>query len=105
MPYTLTKDREKFALSIENIAKNIKTKGDLNYVICEIVGLWIYNNNLFSSYTSLSSAINAVGDAEGELIRRLLVPYEKNKIKENGDLRSFQLILNTIQDKENDSNG
>jgi hypothetical protein len=71
----------------------------LNYAICEIVGRLILENNL--SYTKMSEWIDAVHDAEAELRRRLLDPYEDIKIFENGDVPSFERIINKMNGVDN----
>jgi len=38
------------------------------------------------SYTKISEAISTLTDAEYELRRRFLVPYEETKILDNGDV-------------------
>lgn len=96
MPYIEIKDRPKFELCVDTLATLIKNKGELNYVISELVGRWIVENKLFS-YTGISNAISAVHDAELELNRRILVPYESGKILENEDLESFQNILDALK--------
>ena len=91
MPYI--PDKEKYAMSaaIENLLACIKTKGDLNYVICEVVGKLIINCDKLS-YTKMSEWIDGVHDAETELRRRILNRYEDIKIIENGDVPSFKSI-------------
>ena len=78
------------------LAKLVSNKGELNYVISELVGQWIIDKKLFS-YTGISNAISAVHDAELELNRRILVPYEMGKIEENEDLDSFTAILMALK--------
>ena len=92
MPYI--KDEEKHEMSdfIEDLKMFIESKGDLNYAICELVGRLILDSDKIS-YTQMSEWIDAVHDAEAELRRRLLNPYEDLKIIENGDVPSFKGIL------------
>jgi hypothetical protein len=93
MPYI--KNREVFDEHIEKLADVIQSKGELNYVICELVGQLILNYGL--SYTEISENIDAVHDAECELRHRILNPYEDIKIEQNGDLRSFTLIKDQMK--------
>jgi len=94
MPYTKEADRGAKVL-IPALLEHIKVKGDLNYVICEIVGqLCLRDGGI--SYTSTSNWIDAVHGAERELTRRLLGPYEDLKAKQNGDVESFVELLNNM---------
>lgn len=95
MPYIEKKDRNRFDFLVLELAKLVSNKGELNYVISELVGQWIIANKLYS-YTGISNAISAVHDAELELNRRILAPYEMGKIIENEDLDSFSTILDAL---------
>lgn len=95
MPYTKSEKRYTRRL-IPELVKSIKTKGDLNYTICEIVGqLCLKDGGI--GYTTTSNWIDGVHDAECELRRRLLNPYEDLKIRENGDVESFIKLLENIK--------
>lgn len=96
MPYIEQEDRKKFKGHIKALAELINNKGEMNYVISELVGSWIVKRKLFS-YNGISNAISAVHDAEIELNRRILVPYEVGKIMLNEDLDSFKEILNAVE--------
>jgi len=96
MPYIDKKNRTKFIREISILAETIKSKGEMNYVICELIGQWIIENKLFS-YEGISNAIGAVHDAEIELNRRILAPFEVGKMIDNEDLRSFCKILDGHQ--------
>jgi len=96
MPYTLDENREAIREILPQLVKEIKVKGDLSYTICEIVGqLCLRDGGL--SYTSTSNWIDGVDGAELELTRRLLIPYEKLKIEQNGDVESFVTLLENIK--------
>lgn len=92
MPYIKDKDKHEMADSIDDLKMFIESKGDLNYAICELVGRLILDSDKIS-YTTMSEWIDAVHDAETELRRRLLNPYEDIKIFENGDVPSFTGII------------
>jgi len=96
MPYIGQPNRRQFKKSIEDLASKITCKGDLNYVISELVGKWIIKNKQFT-YSGISNAISAVHDAEIELSRRILAPYEMGKILINEDLESFHEILDALE--------
>lgn len=92
MPYVKECDRKHVRKYLTYVIKEIKTKGDLNYAICEMVGRLILREGGLS-YTRVSNWIDAVHGAERELTRRLLNPYEDKKIEENGDVESFEKLL------------
>ena len=72
----------------------IQSKGELNYVICELTGQLISKSRI--SYEEISKWITAIEDAADELRRRLLHPYEDAKRFENGDVHSINEILKVI---------
>ena len=49
-------------------------------------------------YQEISDALAALTDAAGELWRRLLVPWEKKKIEENGDISSIAALVKTLEE-------
>jgi len=95
MPYIAEEGRPALNIPIQNLAELIESKGDLNYVICELVGELILKTKI--SYTQISEWIDAVDGAENELRRRLLDPYEDIKIFDNGDVPSFIQILRNMK--------
>jgi len=95
MPYIAEAERPALNIPIQNLAELIESKGDLNYVISELVGQLILKTKI--SYTQISEWIDAVDGAENELRRRLLDPYEDLKIDENGDVPSFIQILRDMK--------
>lgn len=99
MPYIKDKDKREMADAIDDLQMWIESKGDLNYAICELVGQLILNSGI--SYTKISEWIDAVHDAECELRRRLLDPYEIMKMHENGDVPTFTRILSIMAGVEN----
>lgn len=97
MPYIKQNQRELLDVNIHDLLHYIGHKGDLNYVICQIVGSLILRDEGIS-YLQISEWIDGVHDAECELRRRLLEPYENDKITENGDVSSFVEILEKMRD-------
>lgn len=95
MPYIKNKDKREMHDVIMDLRQYILSKGDLNYAICELVGRIILDDII--SYTEISKWISAVHDAEEELRRRILVPYEEIKKSENGDVPSFEYILERLR--------
>jgi hypothetical protein len=98
MPYIKDEDKEKFDNGIEQIAAFINAKGDLNYVICELVGRLITRDGI--GYTTISNWLDGVHGAEVELRRRILDRYEDYKIIGNGDVPSFKTVLELMKRQE-----
>jgi len=96
MPYITEHRKKSMEPEIYNLSILIENKGDLNYAICELVARIITQTGV--NYTNMSEKIDAVHDAETELRRRLLNPYEDMKIKENGDVPSFETALKIMGD-------
>lgn len=96
MPYTTQEDRtEMMRKAIDVLTDEIKNKGDLNYVICQLTGQLIIKTGGMG-YTNVSNWIDGVDGAERELTRRLLNPYEDKKIEENGDVEAFAELLEGV---------
>jgi len=91
MPYIEVERKEVISFAVSELSSYIGSKGDLNFVICELVGQLISHKGV--NYQNISEIIDAVHDAETELRRRLLVPYEDIKLEENGDVPSFKTVL------------
>lgn len=96
MPYIPDEEKREMKDSIDDLEMFIESKGDLNYAICELVGRLIADNDKLS-YTKMSEWIDAVHDAEAELRRRLLDPYEDKAIQRNGDVPSFIGIIERME--------
>lgn len=81
MPYIKQRDRNE----IDTNVRGAETPGELNY---QITGLCLdYMDRVRSiNYTTINEVIGALECAKQEFYRRIATPYEKNKIKENGDV-------------------
>ena len=96
MPYIKQEARTMdMLMAIGFLKKEIQNKGDLNYVICELTAQLILKTGGMG-YTNVSNWIDGVDGAEKELTRRLLIPYEKVKEYENGDVESFVVLLDNM---------
>ena len=60
-----------------------RPKGSLTYLAYSL-GISYFKGR--ESYTAMSDAISALDDAAEEIRRRHLVPYERKKIVDNGDV-------------------
>ena len=58
--------------------------GELNYQLTKLVNRYISAAGL--SYGTLNNAVGALECAKLELYRRVILPYEDEKINENGDV-------------------
>jgi len=83
MPYIKDEDKTKFEDLIE-IAGNIDSAGEMNYVITMLARTYIERHGL--CYQTLNDVVGALEGCKFELYRRVLAPYEDLKIKENGDV-------------------
>ena len=57
--------------------------GCLNYIISKLSFKLIARDR---GYATMSCVRGAIGDAYDEFYRRLMIPYEDEKIKQNGDV-------------------
>jgi hypothetical protein len=86
MPYIRKIDRDMFK-SVQLPFKiqadlNRLNAGQLNYIITWIIDRQLTNAN----YARYNEIIGALECCKLELYRRMIVPYENKKIKENGDV-------------------
>lgn len=60
------------------------TPGELNFYFTDLITNYLSSNG--KSYQSINDIIGALEGAKQEFYRRIVVPYEDQKIKENGDV-------------------
>lgn len=81
MPYIAKEDREILhALG----GSNASTPGELNYVFTAVIKNYIKKLGL--SYQTCNDILGALEGAKLEFYRRVVAPYENNKIQDNGDV-------------------
>lgn len=80
MPYIPEADRD----AIFKGEKKIEKKGELTYAVFQLALDFIGAQGI--NYQNISDACAALHDAELEIRRRVLNPYEDEKIKQNGDI-------------------
>ena len=68
---------------LEEIDGNPKTPGDLNYMITSMIKEYVDGN---LSYHTLNDVIGVLENVKLEFVRRVVVPYENDAIKRNGDV-------------------
>lgn len=89
MPYIKPEDRINKDGPISELAKVIKTPGDLNYIFsCLAIEYFLRNGG---RYQQINDVDGVFGCASKEFYRRIAVPYEDKKIQETGDLKQLEL--------------
>ena len=58
--------------------------GELNYIVTRILNLYVEQHGI--SYKSLNDVMGALEGAKMEFYRRVVVPYEEEKLNLNGDV-------------------
>lgn len=66
------------------IYADAQTPGQLNYLFSVIAKDYLDRNGL--KYSTINDIVGALEGAKLEFYRRVAVPYEDTKIKENGDV-------------------
>ena len=82
MPYIEKERREELDYVLEQMVRaRITADGDLNYL------LFAYCKHFIpKSYNSLKNFVGELEECATEIRRRILAPYEDDKIAENGDV-------------------
>lgn len=82
MPYIKKINRDDMD-RVVRMMKNVEVQadGDLNYILFAFC-----KRHIKSSYYNYKNFLGELNEAAEEIRRRLLVPYEKKKIIENGDV-------------------
>lgn len=78
MPYINKADRDLMLWSYPT------TPGELNYDITNSIIKYYHDKEL--NYQTINDILGALEGAKLEFYRRVVVPYEDKKIKENGDV-------------------
>lgn len=84
MPYIKQHKRDEFKEILNTLGNIINTEGDLNYVITSL--LVICTKKWIKSYSTLNTIMGVMSCSAQEFYRRVVAPYEDQKIKENGDI-------------------
>lgn len=85
MPYIPTARRIELRERIHELAGDIQSPGELNYVLTRVVVETLDNHGPVS-YARLAEAHAALTMAAAELYRRVIAPYEDRKRAVNGDV-------------------
>jgi len=78
MPYISVEDRSSLK------SREPQTVGELNYTITNLLISYIQRNKL--NYETINALVGVLECAKLEMYRRLAVPYENEKIIQNGDV-------------------
>ncbi len=88
MPYIAQDGRDRLDTAarplLEELRKDSPTEGELNYLICTLVKEYVRSHG--ESYSTYNAAIGVLSCAQLEIYRRLVAPYEDQKIGVNGDV-------------------
>ncbi len=86
MPYIIRARREhiKRNWSDEIDAGDIRNAGELNFAISTIINLYLKHNG--KDYQHMNDIIGALEGAKAEFYRIVVVPYENEKLKKNGEV-------------------
>lgn len=76
----------------------VETVGELNYMFTIMAIKYLEDREL--SYENLNAIMGAFDSAAKEFYRRVVVPYEEKKMRENGDVYPIDLY-----DKDGNING
>lgn len=88
MPY-INKDRRwDFNSQVFELARKISSCGELNYVLTDIALAYLQMQKGPLSYKKINEVVGVMECAKQEFYRRMAVPYENEKIEENGDVYS-----------------
>jgi hypothetical protein len=79
MPYISKSDRDRL-----NSGLAATEPGELNYIITNEIVNYIRTKGL--SYATINEIVGVLECAKLELYRRVLTPYEDQKMKDNGDV-------------------
>lgn len=88
MPYIKKQEREKFAKVLQEFSELQKntnlSSGDMNYLLTSILLEFSKKNQV--NYAKYNEIIGVLECCKLEFYRKIITPYEKQKISENGSL-------------------
>ena len=89
MPYIRAENRERLDAHIDVLAARVYEPGELNYCITRLVLRFLKHRGV--SYGSLAAVVGTLNLVSTELERRVINPYEDEKIAENGDVPEYRI--------------
>jgi hypothetical protein len=98
MPYIKPEDRVWYEKTINELANALGTAknneimsdmaGDMNYCISTLIGKVMGK----PSYAKIAIITGVLENVKQEFYRRVGVPYEENKIVQNGDIKEYRRL-------------
>jgi hypothetical protein len=82
MPYIKSYIRKDIDFKTDHL--NPRCAGELNYLFSMIAKQYLENTG--KSYQTCNDVLGALDGASKEFYRRVVAPYEDEKLKENGDV-------------------
>lgn len=82
MPYIKHSDRLKLDRLLEQLASQIESRGELNYCITAL----LCSQTKLTGYAALEQGLGTLEAAKLEFYRRVVAPYEDEKLASNGDV-------------------
>lgn len=82
MPYLKKLDRDRIITNLRHC--QVSNVGELNFAINHLV-MKLLSNYAQLGYGELNDVIGAMESSKLEFYRRIVVPYEQGKIRDNGD--------------------
>ena len=94
MPYIDKEKRKQYDPLIDSLAErlnrlqdNDRLSGEMNYVFFRLAKLLCtYSSGGRQSYARMAVVSSALSEAQAEFRRRIMAPYEDEKIKTSGDV-------------------
>ena len=84
MPYIRQVRRDAMEGQLKRLGNIIVTAGELNYAITHLVKTW--TQYWVASYTTLATVTGVLDNVKNEFYRRVIVPFEEEKLAEHGDV-------------------
>lgn len=89
MPYIKKEEREELKLLVKAIEDEVKkgkmTPGKMDYLITKMIHAYLRQKGL--NFSNISEVIGVLEAVKTEFYRRVVAPYEDEKIKDNGDVK------------------
>lgn len=89
MPYISKATRDKVADGYDLDGLIHREPGTLNFMITVLLTQYVKVNGL--SYATINEVMGVMSSAQAEFYRRVAVPYETQKIADNGDVYPVEL--------------
>lgn len=89
MPYINPGIRKRFDTVLLPLSRRIISEGELNYIITRLVDGFLRSRAVEPRYQDYNTVIGVLECAKLELYRRLVAPYEDQKMLENGDVFGY----------------